>query len=175
MEPEKKSNLAKVSFCPYEDVLGIGHDHGFSSVIIPGAGEANFDTNVANPYQSLKQRRETTVVRLLEKIPADMITLNPDEIGSVVDDPQQREEERKKAEFEANFPGKEWTPKYKARGRSTATAVQVKKQQSVADRNIAQFEQERIHKEDEEKVKRAKAKVLPSAPVDALQRFKKIQ
>jgi len=173
MEQEKKSYLSKVSFCPYEDVLGIGHDHGFSSVIIPGAGEPNFDTNVANPYQTKNQRRETTVVRLLEKIPADMIILNPDEVGSVVDNPQEREEEQRKAEFEATFPGKEWTPKYKARGRSTATTMHARKQQSVADRKKEEFENDRIEREEEVKVRKAKEKVVPPAPVDALQRFKK--
>jgi U3 small nucleolar RNA-associated protein 7 len=39
-----------VRFIPYEDVLGIGHDLGYSSIVVPGAGEATFDAFEANPF-----------------------------------------------------------------------------------------------------------------------------
>ena len=45
----------KLRFVPFEDVLGIGHSEGYSSVIIPGSGEANFDAYEANPFESKKQ------------------------------------------------------------------------------------------------------------------------
>ena len=38
------TNIKNVSFCPFEDVLGIGSKHGFSSIIVPGTGEANPDS-----------------------------------------------------------------------------------------------------------------------------------
>lgn len=79
----KGGKIRYLQFCPYEDILGIGHEYGFSSIIIPGAGEANFDTFEANPFETKKQRREATVVKLLEKIQPDMITLNPDDFGNV--------------------------------------------------------------------------------------------
>lgn len=89
-------HVRHLQFCPFEDVLGIGHDKGFSSIIIPGAGEANFDTFEANPYETKKQRRETTVVRLLEKIQPEMITLDTDELGKVVKTEKKDKLEHKK-------------------------------------------------------------------------------
>jgi hypothetical protein len=43
-----------VRFIPYEDVLGIGHDLGYSSIVVPGAGEATFDAFEANPFATSK-------------------------------------------------------------------------------------------------------------------------
>jgi len=154
---DKKSFVESLNFCPFEDVLGIGHHYGFSSIIIPGAGEPNFDSNEANPYETKMQRREATVTRLLDKLPPDMITLNPDEIGTFVYNPDEIEK-HKEAKFKEKFPGKDWSPKYKARGRSTATTVHRKKQHSVMDRKRAEFEEERIGLEKEEKIRKKRKK-----------------
>jgi U3 small nucleolar RNA-associated protein 7 len=42
-----------VTFIPYQDVMGIVHDNGYGSILVPGAGQANFDAFEANPFESL--------------------------------------------------------------------------------------------------------------------------
>jgi len=75
--------IQSLRFCPYEDILGIGHTNGFLSFGAPGVGEPNFDSFTADVFQTKARRREATVYNLLHKIPADMIVLDPTQIGTV--------------------------------------------------------------------------------------------
>ena len=50
----KHGSVYQTKFAPYEDVLGIVHDTGYSSILVPGAGVANFDAYEANPFESDK-------------------------------------------------------------------------------------------------------------------------
>ncbi|KAJ2724846.1 putative U3 small nucleolar RNA-associated protein 7 [Coemansia sp. Benny D115] len=84
------SSVDRLRFVPYEDVLGCGHAQGISSLVIPGAGEPNFDAYVANPFQTSKQRQEVEVKQLLDKLAPDTVQLDPNFIGQL--DPRSRVE-----------------------------------------------------------------------------------
>lgn len=77
------SKIEKAKFVPFEDILGVGHEEGFNSIIVPGSGEANYDALELNPYESVKQRQQQEVRSLLDKLPADTIALDPNVIGTV--------------------------------------------------------------------------------------------
>ena len=77
------NKVENIQFVPFEDFLGVGHRNGITNLIIPGAGEANFDALEINPYETSKQRQESEVRGLLNKLPADSITLNPNVIGTI--------------------------------------------------------------------------------------------
>lgn len=75
--------VSSALFCPFEDVLGVGHSKGFTSLIVPGAGESNFDSLEADPYEGKRRRREREVNALLDKVPMDLITLDTELVGKL--------------------------------------------------------------------------------------------
>lgn len=114
------SVVMDLHFRPFEDVLGtllitppphmyphhvhtgVGHSYGWSSIVVPGSGESRLDTFENNPYQNVRQRQEQEVRQLLEKLPADMITLNPSFVGRVLDTPAASNDNSKKSSSHNN-------------------------------------------------------------------------
>ncbi|CAO1635417.1 unnamed protein product [Parajaminaea phylloscopi] len=78
-----KSEPISISFCPFEDVLGVGHSRGFDSLVVPGAGEPRFDSTELDPFEGKTARREREVRNLLDKIQPDMISIDPSFLGQL--------------------------------------------------------------------------------------------
>jgi U3 small nucleolar RNA-associated protein 7 len=60
--------LSVVRFCPFQDILTVGHSQGLSSILVPGSGEPNFDSSEADPFENKNMRREREVRGLLDKV-----------------------------------------------------------------------------------------------------------
>ncbi|KAI5119540.1 hypothetical protein M0805_008526 [Coniferiporia weirii] len=80
--------LTSLRFCPFTDVLTIGHARGLSSILVPGSGEPHFDSSEADPYENRRTRREREVHGLLDKIAPDMITVTGPAPGALAPPPK---------------------------------------------------------------------------------------
>lgn len=163
-------------FCPFEDVLGVGHGEGFTSMLVPGAGEPNFDGLDANPYRSAKQRQEWEVKALLEKIQPELISLDPTELGQVDRSTfEQRHQDRVQALGFDPLAKQKFIPKHKKKGRSSAGSIERRKKQVAHEDQrdeIRKSVEDKIKMEKERKAMEKKAAVL-SSQRSALDRFKK--
>jgi len=149
-------NIERVRWCPFEDVLGIGHDQGFSSIIVPGAGEANFDALELNPYESTKQRQEGEVKSLLNKLQPEMISLNPDFIGSLDSaSNQQRQMEKDLDRKTGAAAERERVEDLKNRGRGKNSSLR-KYLRKKGNKNVIDEHKTRVIEMREEQRKRAK-------------------
>lgn len=135
-----------VRFRPFEDVCGIGHQRGISSIVIPGAGEPTLDTSeyFTNPHQDVKQRQEAEVRALLDKLSPDMIGLDPDQIGGIEEsDPHLRLERMQDLQEQANGTTVVKKTKNKKRGRSKIQSQLRRKRANVIDQSTIKLREAR--------------------------------
>ncbi|XP_065419988.1 WD repeat-containing protein 46 isoform X2 [Chrysemys picta bellii] len=157
-------------FCPFEDVLGVGHGSGFTSLLVPGAGQANFDALENNPFRSRKQRQEWEVKALLEKIPSELITLDPGQLGRVdtITMEQKHQERVERLGFDPQAKPA-FQPRRKLKGRSSAGSL-LRRKKKVAN----QEQRTKIRKSlEQQQVAEREPKAAPRAQRSALDRFKK--
>lgn len=147
--------IESLRWCPFEDVLGISHDQGFSSIIVPGAGEPNFDALEVNPYEDTKQRQEAEVKALLNKLQPEMISLNPDYVGNL--DLVSAAERKKEADLDRKPEDPLSMAKEKNRGRGKNSSLR-KFMRKKGKSNIIDEQRVRIEELKAERQKRAKTK-----------------
>ncbi|GAB4849203.1 hypothetical protein Ancab_004013 [Ancistrocladus abbreviatus] len=168
----KGYQIRKLLFRPYEDVLGIGHTAGWSSILIPGSGEPNFDSWVANPFETSKQRREKEVQSLLNKLPPESIMLDPTKIGTVR--PSRKREKPTKQDREAEMDEaveaiKNVSDKKKTKGRNKPSK-RAKKRQQMVELAKRPFLEKKMKEEEELSRKKQRIGEEPELP-KSLQRF----
>ncbi|KAM6977821.1 WD repeat-containing protein 46 [Aplochiton taeniatus] len=165
-----------LNFCPFEDVLGVGHGEGFTSMVVPGAGEPNFDGLDANPYRSAKQRQEWEVKALLEKIQPELICMDPGQLG-LVDKASLAQLQQDRAEALGYDPlaKEKFKPRLRTKGRSRTGKIEKRKKQvaHVDQRDIIKQSVEDKMKMEKERKQKERKEVVLSGQKSALDRFNK--
>lgn len=142
-----------VRFRPLEDVLGVGHTHGITTIIVPGAGEPNYDTFESDPFMNPKQRREQEVQSLLHKLSHEMIGLDASFIGSVDKDQEAIKKEHNEIFYAANKGDlTKKKEKNRKRGRNKISKKLQRKQKNVIDAHALKLK-ETLQKQKEAREK----------------------
>lgn len=144
------SRVEEQRFVPFEDILGVGHQNGFSSLIVPGAGEANYDALEVNPYETVIQRQQSEVRSLMNKLPSDTILLDPNVIGGV----DARAANFRGAEVADKEKSLEVRPDVKPGNSALRTHMRKKKQNVIDERKMRVERNLQLEKEARERLER---------------------
>jgi U3 small nucleolar RNA-associated protein 7 len=108
---KKGSTITSCKFSNFEDFLGLGHQNGFSSVVVPGAGEPNYT------FEAQAPRREAQVHEILEKLQSSTIVLDQSKIGGIDRASKEVKEKERREEMEQWVSKKQVKVKKKTKGR----------------------------------------------------------
>lgn len=163
-----------MAFQPFEDILSVGYHDGFSSMIVPGAGEPNFDSYESNPYQTKQQRRNGTVHNLLDKLSSDMITIDNNLFGTMNERSKLLYDGTRQAlrqqQYESTLVK---DVKNKTRGKNSSAKRFKRRHHNIIDKQTTKYKDDKIQKQiqlDKQKhVEQNNGNAIPSA----LSRFHK--
>lgn len=144
-------SIKSIKFRPLEDVLCIGSTHGVHTIVVPGAGEANYDSFEANPFINTKQRREQEVQGLLNKLHYDTIGLDSSFVGKLDTNQVELRKEHQEIFEEANRKKVESDKKnkHRARGRNKISAKLKRKQKNVIDAGSLKLKEALVRQKEE--------------------------
>ena len=169
---DNKTKVKQMKFVNFEDFLGIGTNMGFSSIIVPGSGFANFDTFENNPYETKNQKRENEVRNLLEKIPYNMITLDPNSINRIdprsrkVIEQEKKEEEKKRAEEIIQKQKKKLKMRLKNKAKHDVILKEFNRNQALRGKIKAMIQMKNKKKDEEKNKVKKEVKILKNIVED---------
>ena len=163
---DNKTKIKSLKFVNFEDFLGCGTNLGFSSIIIPGSGIANFDTFENNPYETKNQRREKEIKNLLEKIPYNMINIDPSKLNNInirskkVIEREKIEKEKEKVEQILNKQKKKIKKRIKNKEKHDLIIKQLEKNNKIRKKMQAMIEIQHDKKQQEKKQIQREVEIL---------------
>ena len=161
-----KTKTKSLKFVNFEDFLGCGTNLGFSSIIVPGSGIANFDTFENNPYETKNQKKEKEIKDLLEKIPYNMINIDPYKLNNInirskkVLEKEKAEQEKEKVEKILNKEKKKIKKRIKNKEKHDLIIKQLEKNQKIRKKMQAMIELQYDKKQQEKKQIKREVQIL---------------